>query len=1341
MKCIALALAFFFLRILDLGAVTLEIGVLTDLDKKAEVRYWDDFSASIGDQLQGINVRFSVMSREELDDAVARRAVDLLITDPAHRAVLARRAGVGSSLLAVTPIDRGQVLTSAAGAIVIRQGLLSEIEISSRQDLRYVASERESLVGYQAQMLRLKDLIPPLIFDAIRVKFVGGSPASAVNYLTSGDADVALIPAGTIETLRGVRPQDFNDLIVVFRLDRSGFPYASSTPLYPVRGLYPTPDADDAHVKALISVLLRQSGTAALATYPRAYGFSLPRNEEVARRVAFELREPPYDTEPPISFLLIWRDHRFFVLALAVVFSAFVFALALSLWLSLNFRRQRRLAISGQATLTRLLETLPDIVYFKDREGRYRLANRKFASFLGRAPESVVAKGDSDLFDIDTARLIEAGDARALSHGSEQSYEETIISPIDRQPRIFLTTKTPVRDSEGLSTGVLGVSRDITGMRRIESALSSKVREQQLLNKLLKLTQDIHRPISSTLPDLATLVLDIIGSSQTTRVKISWDGTVAAKGAESAKTPEISRKLEVSGFGSGELTVYVSEISPDNISLGFASLDPVLIEGITSTLQSFFERIAQEDRRAKIGVQLRKSEAIFRSLMENTPLPVLLSTDAGFVAANPAAVRLLGYTRESDIVGKTALDISPAVLSDGRIAKIAVPAILEIPQSGRSHQFEWEYLRADGTTIPVEVTLTPIVIGEIHYRHVVWTDLTARKHAEQELENQRRLLDRLVHERTEEIAKAKQEAEAASASKSAFLANMSHEMRTPLNAIMGFAHLIRSEAQLSRDADRAGKIVSASEHLLSLINDILDSSKIEAGMLKLETQPFSVGDALRGVVGVLVERAEGKGLRIELEIDSSLDHLWVKGDDLRFRQILFNIVGNAIKFTEHGFIRVSAAAINEASGRIAISTKVSDSGVGISSEAIERLFMPFEQAEVTTTRRFGGSGLGLAISRRLARMMGGDLEVRSVLGSGSEFTIRIVCEAAAAVENQIRLPISGKPQVSPGTRVLLAEDNDLNRALASEVLDSLGVEVVAAVNGREAVEKARSVLPHLILMDMQMPEMDGIAATREILRQPWGAGIPIVAMTANAFDDDRRRCLAAGMVDFVTKPLTPNNLAKVVVEWSLTSRSPNPRSGRHSATPADEKLENASHPVVFDRSAIGRNFTGHDAFVRISSTFIQNNDAFNSELNLEIERGDWVAVAKALHARKPIIIALGADEYAAALMELESSIRRDAPNKETLAAAFFAAGQKFFDVLSAYLMSFQVTRPPSRASETVDLVELRPLLAAGDIRAKMAFAKIADALRNQYGEAAFREISSAVNKYDFPAALRLVEAL
>ena len=420
------------------------------------------------------------------------------------------------------------------------------------------------------------------------------------------------------------------------------------------------------------------------------------------------------------------------------------------------------------------------------------------------------------------------------------------------------------------------------------------------------------------------------------------------------------------------------------------------------------------------------------------------------------------------------------------------------------------------------------------------TDITERKLAEDELVQHRNHLERLVVARTadleasnQSLTVAKQAAEAANVAKSVFLANMSHELRTPMNGVMGMIDLVLMRATDPKQIDWLKKSKGSAKHLLDVINDVLDISKIESDRMTLEQRDFSLSQAIDNVISMQGAAAIVKGLKLSREIDPALPDVFC-GDALRVKQILINFTGNAIKFSERGQITVRVHAVEKADASVLVRIEVSDQGIGISPEQQERLFHAFMQADDSMTRKYGGTGLGLIISKRLALLMGGDVGVESTPGVGSTFwfTARMAVKEVPAVEAEPTAVGSDAAIIRHryfAHRILVVDDEPINREVAQKQLDALDLIVDTAADGAEAIAKAKAGIYAAIFMDMRMPNVNGLDATRQIRQLREYKHVPIIAMTANVFDEDKAQCIAAGMDDFLTKPFTPTELFAVLL--------------------------------------------------------------------------------------------------------------------------------------------------------------------------------------------------------------------
>jgi len=870
---------------------------------------------------------------------------------------------------------------------------------------------------------------------------------------------------------------------------------------------------------------------------------------------------------------------------------------------------------------------------------------------------------------------------------------------------------------------------------------------------------------------------------------------------------------------------------------------------------------------------LRESEASWRGLFDSvTEAIYIMTVEGSFLDVNRGVEQMYGRPGEW-FIGKTPADLAAPGYNDLN----QVQEMFASAAAGEPQRFEFWASRANGEIFPKEVRLST---GNYFGQAVVIalaSDITERKRAEAELDKYRLHLEELVAERTRQLAEAKEAAESASRAKSSFLANMSHEIRTPMNAIIGLAHLMQRHLQDAHQREQVQKILDAAEHLLSIINAILDISKIEAGKLSLETSEFEQEDMMEKACGIICTKAEAKGLEVLYDLDGRLGGP-LRGDALRLGQILLNFLSNALKFTEKGSILIRSRLVDEDADGLTVRFEVKDTGLGISSEDQSRLFQAFEQADSSTTRRFGGTGLGLAISRKLAELMGGTVGVTSDFGRGSTFwfsahlaratgqsvvpvdlglrdrrvvvaygmaegrdilggmlkdcgmkviladsgekaletieaadlagapmdlaifdggmpdldALEVAARVAAlplmATPPRLVLALSGPPEELPagivqvlvkpltpsslhdclagalglsgprrarrrasptdassrlrqqqaGARLLLVEDNPVNQEVALDILRDAGLEVDLAGDGAQAVAAAEQKHYDLILMDMQMPVMDGLDATRAIRRMPQCARVPIVAMTANAFEEDRLRCLEAGMNDHVGKPVTPEHLYGALLRW-LPERegvpafvSSAPREGQDVSLDSLPGLDAA----MGLKNVLGR----MSSYRRVLTRFAEVSERELGRLADSLAAGDREQVARLAHSIKGGAGTLGAMGVKDAALGLESAAQsgEDVARLKELGASLGESYRKLAQAILA-LPEEDAAIPVSLSSpeSSLNLARLERMLSAADVGALALGREMAAELVAAHGDQG-REFLNSLEVFNFQHALEIL---
>ncbi len=767
--------------------------------------------------------------------------------------------------------------------------------------------------------------------------------------------------------------------------------------------------------------------------------------------------------------------------------------------------------------LKTIIDTVPVRIFWKDKNLCYLGCNPLFAKDAGEGlTENVIGKNDFQLAWKAQAEIYRADDKQVMEAGVPKLFYEEPQTTLDGNQIVLCTSKIPLLNENQQIVGILGIYEDITQrkindqeLENYRASLENLVAEQtaSLLEKETRL-----RTIFSTMQDLIWLKdkegVYLACNPTFEQLHGAKESEIVGKTDYDFIQQEMAdffRANDLKVMSSGQPTTYEQwfsfAVDGHRALLSITKTPMYINDNLIGVLG--VGRDITSARQAEEEIQTNNQR--LKQIMDNVfSYVALLDTNAVIQEINKSPLDRGHYSRE-DLIGRYFYD-APSWTYDDKVRAQLMTAI-ENAKQGKSSRYDVTVKMGDDL-VPIDFQISPVFdnSGKIIGLLPTALDITDRKLAEIALNE------------------AKTEAEKAAKAKSEFLANMSHEIRTPLNAIIGLSNInIREQSQQNLH-ENSRRIHDAGLHLLSVVNDILDYSKIEAGKMAIDEHPFQLTPLIDDVISLVEQHAKEKHLNLLLDKPDDLPP-WVLGDSLRVRQILLNLLSNAIKFTEQGFIRLAVTSMGDETV-----FSITDSGIGMSPEQIDKLFKAFEQADNSTTRKFGGTGLGLVISQRFARFMKGNIEVESGVGIGSQFRFTVpLPETRALIDTK---PLFRKVGARlQGLRLLAVEDDEINRLVLEHLLTDEGAHVIFAENGQQALallDETHYTNFDAVLMDIQMPVMDGYETARRILAI--APHLPVIGLTAHAMPEERQRCLEAGMRERITKPIDVNDLTAVILQ-------------------------------------------------------------------------------------------------------------------------------------------------------------------------------------------------------------------
>ncbi len=1196
---------------------TLTLGIFTYSSDQQVYNCSDPTITELNKRLHDFKLQVRPINLHNVDNALISKELDFIITNPAHFIQLKEHYNLEGAIASlIRKAALGTPIRHTGGVIFT---LNSRTDINKLTDIKgkwIAVAGTNHLGGYEAPAYELLQAGIHLPQQAHLLEI--GDFQNVVDAVISDSVDVGFVPIGILEKMQRDGHLDMAQIKIINPRNQPGFPFKLSTKLYPQWPIIAMPHVQQKDIDALLQALLSISAKAKANADNSGTidDFSPPADYRSVEAIMRALKIPPFDRPANITLADIWRQH--YVSVTLSILAIWIILLLLYMLLVRNqqLRGQQKQAEQSATELQQIIDATQAGTWKWDLTTSVVEINERWAEMLGYAKQELLPLNAPKVARLTHRKDLAESKRLLLKHfRGESEYIDANFRMRHKDGHwVWIHSRGRVTQwtSNGTPQRVFGTHTDITERMEAELELQhSRAKYQRLIDNIgEKFIIYSHSGIDGIMTYVSEGVYHIFGRS-----KQQVEGKPWAELADwlPEDMEKARRYLELRAKGEADFvqfemrfrlfdeTLHTIRVSSHAVRDEHGEL--ISIDGLAEDITH--QKKAQERELMAATVFAHSQEAI-----------IITDTHADIIDCNPATTELTGYAHK-ELIGQ-----NPHIFASGTHKRPFYRQMWKTLLAGKVWQGSFCNRHKNGMIYWTESSISPIKddTGRTTHYVSVSRDITQKK---QQLQN---------------LRQAKLEAQAANAAKSVFVANISHEIRTPMNAILGFTNLCLESSNLPRKPRKyLTNVKTSALAMLSLINEILDFSKIEAGKLHLESIPFDLNAELEQIISLGQQLVKDKPVKLKLRDECHLNTR-LQGDPLRLKQVLTNLISNAAKFTSRGQVSLSVSECVTTQDSAAMEFSVCDTGIGMSQDELHSIFRPFSQADSSTTRKFGGTGLGLTISSELIKKMGGRIRVESEPGIGSTFYFRLsfpISEEYANIESSGNKIMRSYQHLS-GTRVLLVEDNEINRELASEMLRKHHLKVDVAENGKVALDRLRENRYDVVLMDIQMPIMDGYQAARAIRKELRLRTLPIIALTANAASSIREKCMSAGMDDYLSKPIDMYKLMEKIdstLNPVLQKVAGNQQYSPFSSTETSTQMEFPE--LINSEEALQRLGLDEQTLHELLQKFAAQHHSDAQQLDQFAKDEQWVEASRLAHTLKGLSATLGIDVLSQQAAELE----------------------------------------------------------------------------------------------------------